>query len=415
MDQIELQKKIEQFNKEINQIFDEGQKRIFNNIENAKNKFNEIINEKKIINNLLTGKRQKPILQKLDNEPNQTYNSILNPILLLLANLKIITLFALGQEKDAIIIKMKNLLLTVTPNNIFLFYFMKLMNEMRDTNIAIPNSKIFHQYLIDFLKSEKKEYLCQDPGKIINTILIMIDSQIKLLKNIPSIHKNINEYDEESVRKYFEERTNNNPTFVTTNFSMTLITKKKCAQNHTEYSYNQIFAIDLFPKRPEVEEIVPENLKQVFYFYINDEPKQKEYCQKCKKELQINKNIESLKDYLIININRKEDPENKMKIIYPQLLEISTDKKELKYELISVLMNINTITANLDREGLKYINRKNKNNYVLFTKNFINKKWYKTTENEQNIEFKGELDNEINKFEDNRPNPLINLLVYKKS
>ena len=415
MDQIELQKKIDQFNKEINQIFDEGQKRIFNNIENAKNKFNEIINEKKIINNLLTGKRQKPILQKLDNEPNQTYNSILNPILLLLANLKIITLFALGQEKDAIIIKMKNLLLTVTPNNIFLFYFMKLMNEMRDTNIAIPNSKVFHQYLIDFLKSEKKEYLCQDPGKIINTILIMIDSQIKLLKNIPSIHKNINEYDEESVRKYFEERTNNNPTFVTTNFSMTLITKKKCAQNHTEYSYNQIFAIDLFPKRPEVEEIVPENLKQVFYFYINDEPKQKEYCQKCKTELKINKNIESLKDYLIININRKEDPENKMKIIYPQLLEISTDKKELKYELISVLMNINTITANLDREGLKYINRKNKNNYVLFTKNFINKKWYKTTENEQNIEFKGKLDNEINKFEDNRPNPLINLLVYKKS
>ena len=415
MEQIELQKKIDQFNKEINQIFDEGQKRIFNNIENAKNKFNEIINEKKIINNLLTGKRQKPILQKLDNEPNQTYNSILNPILLLLANLKIITLFALGQEKDAIIIKMKNLLLTVTPNNIFLFYFMKLMNEMRDTNIAIPNSKVFHQYLIDFLKSEKKEYLCQDPGKIINTILIMIDSQIKLLKNIPSIHKNINEYDEESVRKYFEERTNNNPTFVTTNFSMTLITKKKCAQNHTEYSYNQIFAIDLFPKRPEVEEIVPENLKQVFYFYINDEPKQKEYCQKCKKELQINKNIESLKDYLIININRKEDPENKMKIIYPQLLDISTEKKELKYELISVLMNINTITANLDREGLKYINRKNKNNYVLFTKNFINKKWYKTTENEQNIEFKGKLDNEINKFEDNRPNPLINLLVYKKS
>lgn len=415
MDQIELQKKIDQFNKEINQIFDEGQKRIFNNIENAKNKFNEIINEKKIINNLLTGKRQKPILQKLDNEPNQTYNSILNPILLLLANLKIITLFALGQEKDAIIIKMKNLLLTVTPNNIFLFYFMKLMNEMRDTNIAIPNSKVFHQYLIDFLKSEKKEYLCQDPGKIINTILIMIDSQIKLLKNIPSIHKNINEYDEESVRKYFEERTNNNPTFVTTNFSMTLITKKKCAQNHTKYSYNQIFAIDLFPKRPEVEEIVPENLKQVFYFYINDEPKQKEYCQKCKKELQINKNIESLKDYLIININRKEDPENKMKIIYPQLLDISTEKKELKYELISVLMNINTITANLDREGLKYINRKNKNNYVLFTKNFINKKWYKTTENEQNIEFKGKLDNEINKFEDNRPNPLINLLVYKKS
>ena len=415
MDQIELQKKIDQFNKEINQIFDEGQKRIFNNIENAKNKFNEIINEKKIINNLLTGKRQKPILQKLDNEPNQTYNSILNPILLLLANLKIITLFALGQEKDAIIIKMKNLLLTVTPNNIFLFYFMKLMNEMRDTNIAIPNSKIFHQYLIDFLKSEKKEYLCQDPGKIINTILIMIDSQIKLLKNIPSIHKNINEYDEESVRKYFEERTNNNPTFVTTNFSMTLITKKKCAQNHTKYSYNQIFAIDLFPKRPEVEEIVPENLKQVFYFYINDEPKQKEYCQKCKAELQINKNIESLKDYLIININRKEDPENKMKIIYPQLLDISTEKKELKYELISVLMNINTITANLDREGLKYINRKNKNNYVLFTKNFINKKWYKTTENEQNIEFKGKLDNEINKFEDNRPNPLINLLVYKKS
>ena len=415
MDQIELQKKIDQFNKEINQIFDEGQKRIFNNIENAKNKFNEIINEKKIINNLLTGKRQKPILQKLDNEPNQTYNSILNPILLLLANLKIITLFALGQEKDAIIIKMKNLLLTVTPNNIFLFYFMKLMNEMRDTNIAIPNSKIFHQYLIDFLKSEKKEYLCQDPGKIINTILIMIDSQIKLLKNIPSIHKNINEYDEESVRKYFEERTNNNPTFVTTNFSMTLITKKKCAQNHTKYSYNQIFAIDLFPKRPEVEEIVPENLKQVFYFYINDEPKQKEYCQKCKTELKINKNIESLKDYLIININRKEDPENKMKIIYPQLLDISTEKKELKYELISVLMNINTITANLDREGLKYINRKNKNNYVLFTKNFINKKWYKTTENEQNIEFKGKLDNEINKFEDNRPNPLINLLVYKKS
>ena len=415
MEQIELQKKIDQFNKEINQIFDEGQKRIFNNIENAKNKFNEIINEKKIINNLLTGKRQKPILQKLDNEPNQTYNSILNPILLLLANLKIITLFALGQEKDAIIIKMKNLLLTMTPNNIFLFYFMKLMNEMRDTNIAIPNSKVFHQYLIDFLKSEKKEYLCQDPGKIINTILIMIDSQIKLLKNIPSIHKNINEYDEESVRKYFEERTNNNPTFVTTNFSMTLITKKKCAQNHTKYSYNQIFAIDLFPKRPEVEEIVPENLKQVFYFYINDEPKQKEYCQKCKTELQINKNIESLKDYLIININRKEDPENKMKIIYPQLLDISTEKKELKYELISVLMNINTITANLDREGLKYINRKNKNNYVLFTKNFINKKWYKTTENEQNIEFKGKLDNEINKFEDNRPNPLINLLVYKKS
>jgi hypothetical protein len=415
MDQIELQKKIDQFNKEINQIFDEGQKRIFNNIENAKNKFNEIINEKKIINNLLTGKRQKPILQKLDNEPNQTYNSILNPILLLLANLKIITLFALGQEKDAIIIKMKNLLLTVTPNNIVLYYFMKLMNEMRNTDVAFPNSKVFHQYLIDFLKSEKKEYLCQDPGKIINTILIMIDSQINLIKNIPSIHKKINEYDEESVRKYFEERTNNNPTFVTTNFSMTLITKKKCAQNHTKYSYNQIFAIDLFPKRPEVEEIVPENLKQVFYFYINDEPKQKEYCQKCKTELQINKNIESLKDYLIININRKEDPENKMKIIYPQLLDISTEKKELKYELISVLMNINTITANLDREGLKYINRKNKNNYVLFTKNFINKKWYKTTENEQNIEFKGKLDNEINKFEDNRPNPLINLLVYKKS
>ena len=260
----------------------------------------------------------------------------------------------------------------------------------------------------------------------------MIDSEINLVKNIniPSIHKQINEYDEESVRKYYEEKTNNNPTFVTTNFSMTLITKKKCAQcfqffpfnreeykNHTKYSYNQIFVIDLFPKRPDVEEIVPENLKQVFYFYINDkmDPKQNEHCQKCNGKLEINKNIESLKDYLIININRKEDPENKMKIIYPQLLDISRDKKELKYELISILMNIKTITDNLDLEGIKYFNHENKNNYVLFTKNFINKKWYKTTENEQNIEFNGNLDNEINKFEVNKDNPLINLLVYKKS
>ena len=141
---------------------------------------------------------------------------------------------------------------------------------------------------------DKKNFLCQDPGIIIKTILEMNSNEINLPKNnnIPGIINNINIYDEESVRKEFEQKIITNSNIISDNFAFTLITKIKCdncsqlyhfqknLKNHTSYQYEQIFVINLFP--PEISQVLPpEDLKIVFYFYILDDVSNKKFNKKC--------------------------------------------------------------------------------------------------------------------------------------
>ena len=98
-----------------------------------------------------------------------------------------------------------------------------------------------------------------------------------------------------------------------------------------------------------------------------------------------------------------------MKINFPEILDILTDNTQLKYELISVLSNVQTNTKNLNINEVIYINRKNQDNYKLFIKNFINNKWYMNNKVLQNKEINGDIEQIINK-DDVKPT----LLIYKK-
>ena len=130
-----------------------------------------------------------------------------------------------------------------------------------------------------------------------------------------------------------------------------------------------------------------------------------EKCELCGNLIIKTKSLKNLKKYLIINLDRKNDPQNLMNFIPSNPLIIyetkeDNENKEYKhqYELIACLARI--------KDPKENNNQNNGNNFRIYFKNFINGKFYKTLDGKCE-EFKKKIQFEIL---DDKPQ----ILIYKR-
>ena len=373
--------KYEDEENEINDIFKNMSKNISKKIESSKKEISERMIEKKNFLKKLKDIRGIPNIRiRFNSEINLNY--IINPILFCLANLEIFNEFILSEKKQEIFSKFQG------QNSLTVLFF-HLLEEMRKINVINTNEISIHNFLGDKLEN----YLTQDPGVIIKSILSLIDEEMKLA--------NIN----------IENRFSN---LIPNNFSITMKTIKKCnaCLHKEEISKEKKYVIDLFLFHTDFNIVEP--LQSVFNNLLseNDELNVDKICKMCGYETIIIKEIENLNKYLIINLNREKDPNNTMKLIYSETLNLIEEKedgtnKKYQYKLISVLSDINSNIKNLAMVQQLSIIQINKISFKIFFRNFINDKWYKILDNEPPKLFEN-IEEEINKF-------MPNILIYKRS
>ena len=373
--------KYEDDENEINDIFKNMSKNISKKIESSKKEISERMIEKKNFLKKLKDIRGIPNIRiRFNSEINLNY--IINPILFCLANLEIFNEFILSEKKQEIFSKFQG------QNSLTVLFF-HLLEEMRKINVISTNEISIHNFLGDKLEN----YLTQDPGVIIKSILSLIDEEMKLI--------NIN----------IENRFSN---LIPNNFSITMKTIKKCnaCLHKEEISKEKKYVIDLFLFHTDFNIVEP--LQSVFKNLLseNDELNINKICQMCGYETIIIKEIENLNKYLIINLNREKDPNNTMKLIYSETLNLIEEKedgtnKKYQYKLISVLSDINSNITNLAMAQQLSIIQINKISFKIFFRNFINDKWYKILDDEPPKLFEN-IEEEINKF-------MPNILIYKRS
>ena len=363
----QLKQQLEEINRKILEDLQATTNKINQKINITKEELKKCVKNKKNYYNAIMKSRKVPKLD-LNFAPNQNINYIINLVLFCLANLELIFNICNEEEKKEILIRINNL----APQS-FIIYFIQLMEHMRDKKIINPDYTGIHLYLRSPYLTYN--YFSQDPSYWINIILQQLELNIDLVKG--------------------DDISN----IITNNFKMNIITKEKC--NNCFFVDKAIlkeenFFLDLYLKSPQVDNQKEETLQSVFGSILlnSKEENFNKICQICGNRLSLTKTIENLKNYLILNINRREEKENKMKIIYLKKLKIKDEgtKEEIEYELISVLANID---VNSDNEN-------NRNNYIIYFKNFINNNWFRLDE-----EFNGDIENEIN-------NQKPNLLIYKK-
>ena len=258
------------------------------------------------------------------------------------------------------------------------------------------------------MKVEEKK-LYDSPGDILSLILQNLDkeqnennkyiagcqeeSNIKFLNNINK-GKTYDIYNEnEMLQKFIDEFSINHKTFIYEKFNIILKSSKLCKIcNKSSYAFESFPTLNIHLNKGKslVNENdndyemynallckikFPENISQLLSpSYLS---KKVELCKNCNKynEVLINKNIFLLKEYLIINIDRQNDPKNEMIFIYPEKLDLTSQSSCIinQYQLIGVITKeINERNYNIndvDKNILKYIcyfRKQNSNEWICF-------------------------------------------------
>jgi hypothetical protein len=352
----------------------------------------------------------------LNNEQNvrkplseENINSILSPILFCLSQLNLLKEYFF-EKKESI-----NLYKFVEENSlseILLDFF----DELNEKGINGDLNEIYSKYLGTFaksllLKAEEKE-LYDSPGDILSLILQTLDkeqnennkyiagyqeeSNIRFLNNINK-DKTYDIYNEnEMLQKFIDEFSINHKTFIYEKFNIILKSSKLCKLcNKSFYAFESFPTLNIHLNKGKslVNENdndyemynallckinFPENISQLLSpSYLS---KKVEFCKNCNKynEVLINKNIFLLKEYLIINIDRQNDPKNEMIFLYPEKLDLTSQSSCIinQYQLIGVItkkINENNYNINdVDKNILKYIcyfKKQNSNEWTCFDEN----------------------------------------------
>lgn len=344
------------------------------------------------------------VVRKPLNEEN--INSILSPILFCLSQLNLLKEYFVEKKES---INLYKFVEENTLSEILLNFF----DELNEKGIGGDLNEIYSKYSDSFAKSllmkveEKKLY--DSPGDILSLILQNLDkeqnennkyiagyqeeSNIKFLNNINK-GKTYDIYNEnEMLQKFIDEFSINHKTFIYEKFNIILKSSKLCKIcNKSSYAFESFPTLNIHLNKGKslVNENdndyemynallckikFPENISQLLSpSYLS---KKVELCKNCNKynEVLINKNIFLLKEYLIINIDRQNDPKNEMIFIYPEKLDLTSQSSCIinQYQLIGVITKeINERNYNIndvDKNILKYIcyfRKQNSNEWICF-------------------------------------------------
>ena len=427
----DYQKKIdehtEDFNKKLknqveeqNKIFSEDYQKSVIKLNNLNEKEEEEKKEQIIID-----KKEENIEKKIFDdyfvivEKNKKFNimelkdknkicSIFSPVLFCLSQITSLTQYF--KENEELIETYNYIENTLTQ--IFLDFIKRLKN-IDDEKIDLPQKGIFKEQsnlVFNFLASvitESSNIIIHSPGDLISFILDNLDieqdkyfqyltedeSKIELNKN-----KKYDIYSEqEMLQKFVDLHSTEHKTFIYEKFHNIIKTSRlckmcnKCTFDYKSYPTLKIPLIRsksiIGPNQPDFEIVntlickivFPENLSQLLSPSYNSI--KKEFCENCKKynEIIYNNNIFAAKEYLIINLDRENDPKNEMIFIYPEILDLRKQTNCIihLYELVGVISkkkdeandNIDDILKE-NSKYLAYFKMKKNKKWILFDENY---------------------------------------------
>ena len=310
---------------------------------------------------------------------------------------------------------------------VFFEFFKRLQNldsekiNLSQKGIFKENSNLVFNYLIS--KMNENSEIIHSPGDLLSMILENLEieqdkyfkyvsedeSRIELNKN--KIYDIYNEQD--MLQKFVDSHSIEHKTFIYEKFhnivkaSRLCKVCKKCSYNYKSFPtlkipLNRSKSL-ISPNQPDYEIYnallckicFPDNLSQLLspsYDSIK-----KEFCENCNKynEIIYNNNIFAVKEYLIVNLDRENDPKNEMIFIYPEILDLRGQSKCIinLYQLVGVICKIiNENDNNVEdknEENSKYISyfkMKKSNKWIVFDENY---KLSELQNNEKIFNFKG--------------------------
>ena len=349
--------------------------------------------------------------------------SIFSPVLFCLSQMTTLTQYFKENEELIELYKYVEDTLCV----VFFEFFKRLQNldsekiNLSQKGIFKENSNLVFNYLIS--KMNENSEIIHSPGDLLSMILENLEieqdkyfkyvsedeSRIELNKN--KIYDIYNEQD--MLQKFVDSHSIEHKTFIYEKFhnivkaSRLCKVCKKCSYNYKSFPtlkipLNRSKSL-ISPNQPDYEIYnallckicFPDNLSQLLspsYDSIK-----KEFCENCNKynEIIYNNNIFAVKEYLIVNLDRENDPKNEMIFIYPEILDLRGQSKCIinLYQLVGVICKIiNENDNNVEdknEENSKYISyfkMKKSNKWIVFDENY---KLSELQNNEKIFNFKG--------------------------
>ena len=342
----------------------------------------------------------------------ENLNSIIAPILFCLSQMNSLREF-FNETKESI--NLYKFIEDHTLSAIILDFFNKL-KELKEEEISESQKDIYTDFsnlIIDALLLKIKDtlYNINSVGYILSLILQNLDteqnnydkyiSEAQEKSNIVLMNKDNKTYDiyneQEMLQKFIDNNSINHKTFIFNKYNNIIKTIKLCKgcnQNSYEYQSFPTLNIFLYKGKPinsdnetdyEMYNALlckinfPENISQLLSpSYLS---KKIQFCSNCNKNNEIiyNKSIFLLKEYLIINIDRKNDPKNEMIFIYPEILDLRNQSQCILnlYQLVGVIskkINENNYTINDDdNDNTKYIcyfKKMNEDKWIYFDENY---------------------------------------------
>ena len=329
--------------------------------------------------------------------------SIFSPVLFCLSQMTTLTQYFKENEELIELYKYVEDTLCV----VFFEFFNRLQNldsdkiNLSQKGIFKENSNLVFNFLIS--KMNENSEIIHSPGDLISSILENLEieqdkyfkyvsveeSRIELNKN--KIYDIYNEQD--MLQKFVDSHSIEHKTFIYEKFHNIVKTSRLCKKcKKCSYNYKSFPTLKIplnrsksliSPNQPDYEIYnalickicFPDNLSQLLspsYDSIK-----KEFCENCNKynEIIYNNNIFAVKEYLIVNLDRENDPKNEMIFIYPEILDLRGQSKCIinLYQLVGVICKIINENDNnvedINEENSKYISyfkMKKSNKWIVF-------------------------------------------------
>ena len=355
-----LEKELKDFDLYVNQ-----------NIESLDKIYEEKLNKKKIDFGSDEELRKKPIhFNELKSPPlvkivSFDTNFFINLILYSLSNIQTLIAYYFNPEKEEKIKKKSK----ENPNNAYLGpSFLKLLDHLWKS--------LDKEYLpLDIHKNLKRlmqnNYYTKDFGAITNFILNQL--HLELIENFtiynsndPYLHYNKVETFNEFL-KYIE----NNKTKISVSFYSVIKNKKICQNcNKAEYNFMPSLVTNIYLEYYNQPNMISNNnlnLEEHLKNLLIEKGHETvfENCVNCKSQKNkfVEKELYTVSEVIIFNINRKKDPQYQVSFNYPEFFE---GKKIIKNEL----------NLNLPKYMLIGVIKKLPNTYVAICRSFINNQWY---------------------------------------
>ena len=371
-----------------------------NGIKDIKNE-NDKVNEKFDDFIIIDDKDVNPNSIKSLNK--KRLNLVIAPVLFFLSKIDYLIQF-FKENKEQI-----NLYKFLEENTIsekILDFFEELKEEKNLENnnkreIFIKHSNLLLKVLISKVKD--KLYRLNSPGDILSVILENLDIENKFLIEEQSTivlmndNKNYDIYNEqEMLQNFISQHSISKKSLVYEKFFIILKCTKLCKKcNKPSYEFQTFPTLNIYLNKGK--SIVNENhsdfeMYNALLYKVNFPQditqllspsylkKKTGFCKGCDKfnEFIYNKYIFALKEFLIINIDRDNDPKNDMIFIYPEKLDLREESKIILnlYELTGVICkyikknnyNINDIENDISYY-ICYIKNK-ENNWICFDENY---------------------------------------------